>query len=181
VARSGLEPRIAALNVEIAKVNATVVEGRRRASARWTSNRSWRVGGRPAPPIPRSIPVSRSPRSDEARTSDATSREAVGRPLLHALTAKLCTPEYRLHSTTRDLVRQSIARPVPLPAGRVLLGIATADTGFIHPKPERMRPRPSRVQLPPRQPGRAAMSGHRPSAVRCARRRQGDDTVRQGS
>jgi hypothetical protein len=37
--------------IEIAKVNATVVEGRRRALAHWTSIGSWRVGGGPAPPI----------------------------------------------------------------------------------------------------------------------------------
>ena len=43
--------RVSALNVEIAKVNATVLRGRRRASAHWTSIRSWRVGGEPAPPI----------------------------------------------------------------------------------------------------------------------------------
>ena len=43
--------RVSALNVEIAKVNATVLEGRRRASAHWMSIRSWRVGGEPAPPI----------------------------------------------------------------------------------------------------------------------------------
>ena len=45
--------------------------GRRRASARWTSIRSWRGGGGPAPPILGSSPVSRPPRSDEARSSDS--------------------------------------------------------------------------------------------------------------
>ena len=52
--------------------------GRRRASARWTSIRSWRVGGGPAPPILSSSPVSRPPRSDEARSSDSRSSHCPG-------------------------------------------------------------------------------------------------------
>jgi len=55
--------RVAALNVEIAKINATVWRGRRPASARWTSIRSWRGGGEAAPPIRGSSPARRQPGS----------------------------------------------------------------------------------------------------------------------
>jgi hypothetical protein len=71
--------RIDALNGEIAKVNATAVEGGpRRASARWTSIRSWRVGVGPARQMLSSSPVSRPPRSDDARSSGSRSNHCPG-------------------------------------------------------------------------------------------------------
>jgi hypothetical protein len=47
--------RIAALNVEIGRLNATVVEGRRRASASSMSIRSWRAGGGHAPQLTKAV------------------------------------------------------------------------------------------------------------------------------
>jgi len=65
--------RVVALNVEIAKVNATVVEGPPTRLGTLDSTRSWRSGGGPVPPILGSSPVSRPPRSDEAQSSDPRS------------------------------------------------------------------------------------------------------------
>ena len=53
--------RVDALNVEMPRSTRPWWRGRRRVSARWTSIRSWRVGGGPAPPILGSSPVSGLP------------------------------------------------------------------------------------------------------------------------
>ncbi len=68
--------RIAALNVEIGKLNATVVEGPPTASASSTSIRSWRAGGGRALPIPDSV----SPHPNGRSTGRCPCRRACGNP-----------------------------------------------------------------------------------------------------
>jgi len=70
--------RIDGLNGEIAKVNATVVEGPPTRLSTLDVDQVVAVAGGPAPPMLSSSPASRPSRSDEARSSDSRSSHCPG-------------------------------------------------------------------------------------------------------